>query len=43
MPLIWRLQFHKILLNFNNGIVFEQDNGILANKKMGAIKKPPRQ
>jgi hypothetical protein len=22
MKLIWRLQFDKILLNFNNGIVF---------------------
>jgi hypothetical protein len=40
MPLIWRLQFHKILLNFNNGIVFGQDNGILANRKIGAKKKP---
>ncbi len=40
MPLIWRLQFHKILLNSNNGIVFGQDNGILANMKIGAIKKP---
>jgi hypothetical protein len=40
MPLIWRLQFHKILLNSNNGIVFGQDNGILANTKVGAKKKP---
>jgi hypothetical protein len=38
MPLIWRLQFHKILLNFNNGI-FGQDNGILVNTKIGAIKE----
>jgi hypothetical protein len=43
MPLIWRLQFHKILLNSNNGIVFGQDNGILANTKFGAIKKTPKQ
>jgi hypothetical protein len=43
MPLIWRLQFHKILLNPNNGIVFGQDNGILANTKFGAIKKTPKQ
>jgi len=34
MPLIWRLQFHKILLNFNDGIGFGQDNGILANTKI---------
>jgi hypothetical protein len=33
MKLIWRLQFDKILLNFNNGIVSGQDNGILANMK----------
>jgi hypothetical protein len=41
MPLIWRHQFHKIILNSNNGIVFGQDNGILENKKIGAIKKTP--
>jgi len=40
MPLIWRLQFHKILLNYNNGIIFWWDNGILANKKIGAKKTP---
>jgi hypothetical protein len=40
MPLIWRFQFHKILLNSNNDIDFGQDNGILANTKIGAIKKP---
>jgi hypothetical protein len=39
MPLIWRLQFHKILLNSNNGIVFGQKNGILANTKIGAKQK----
>jgi len=38
MPLIWRLQFHKILLNFNDGIVFGQDNGILANTKIGNVE-----
>ncbi len=38
MPLIWRLQFHKILLNFNDGIVFGQDNGILANTKNGNVE-----
>jgi hypothetical protein len=27
-------------LNSNNGIVFGQDNGILANTKIGAKKKP---
>jgi hypothetical protein len=43
MPLIWRLQFHKILLSSNNGIVFGQDNGILAKIKIGAIKKYPKQ
>jgi hypothetical protein len=43
MPLIWRLQFHKIILNSNNGIVFGQDNGILANTKIGAIKNTPKQ
>jgi hypothetical protein len=41
MPLIWRLQFHKILLNSNTSIVFGQDNGILANTKIGAIRKKP--
>jgi hypothetical protein len=40
MPLIWRLQFHKILLNSNNGIIFGQDNKILANTKIDARKKP---
>jgi hypothetical protein len=40
MPLVWRLQFYKTLLNFNNGILFGQDNGILANTKIGAKKKP---
>jgi hypothetical protein len=40
MPLIWRFQFHKILLNYNNDIDFGQDNGILTNTKIGAIKKP---
>jgi hypothetical protein len=39
MPLIWRFQFHKIILNSNNDIDFGQDNGILVNKKIGAIKK----
>jgi hypothetical protein len=39
MPLIWRLQFHKILLNSSNGIIFGQDNGILANTNIGAKKK----
>ncbi len=39
MPIIWRLQFHKITLNSNNGIIFGQDNGILANTKIGAKKK----
>jgi hypothetical protein len=38
MTLIWRLQFHKILLNFNDGIVFGQDNGILANTKIGNVE-----
>jgi hypothetical protein len=37
MPLVWRLQFHKILLNSND------DNGILANTKIGAIIKTPKQ
>jgi hypothetical protein len=36
MPLIWRLQFHKIFLNPNNGIVFGQDNGMLTHTKFGA-------
>jgi hypothetical protein len=40
MQFIRRLQFHKILLSFNNGIVFGQDNGILANTKTRAKKKP---
>jgi hypothetical protein len=40
MQLIWRLQFHKILLNSNNGIIFGQDNKILANTKIDARKKP---
>jgi hypothetical protein len=40
MPLIWRLQFQKIILNSNNGIVFGQDNGILATQKLGQRKKP---
>jgi hypothetical protein len=40
MPLIWRLQFYKILLNSNNGIVFGQDNGVLANTKIGAKTNP---
>jgi hypothetical protein len=40
MPLIWRLQFHKILLNSNNGIVFGQAYGILANTKLGQKKNP---
>jgi hypothetical protein len=39
MPLIWRLQSHKILLNFNDGIVFGQDNGILTNKKIGNAER----
>jgi hypothetical protein len=39
MPLIWRFQFLKIILNSNDHIVFGQDNGILANTKIGAIKK----
>jgi hypothetical protein len=43
MPLIWRLQFHKILLNSKNGIVFGQYNGILGNTKIRAIKKIPKQ
>jgi hypothetical protein len=30
-------------MNFNNGIDFVQDNGILANKKIGAKKNPPKQ
>jgi hypothetical protein len=42
MPLIWRPQFHKIFLNSNIGIVFGQDNGILANTKIGAIKNNPK-
>jgi hypothetical protein len=36
MPLIWRLQFHKIFLTSNNGIVFGQDNGMLTHTKFGA-------
>jgi hypothetical protein len=43
MPFIWKLQFHKILLSFNNGIVFGQDNGILANTKIGAKRKTLKQ
>jgi hypothetical protein len=38
MPLIWRLQSQKILLNFNDGIVFGQDNGILTNTKIGNVE-----
>jgi hypothetical protein len=38
MPSIWRFQFHIILLNFNDGIVFGQDYEILANTKIGNVE-----